>query len=102
MSYHQVQSLLYRVIIEHLGSDQIKIKLRFVVQVSFDLAEYTAEVDGVGTLRLLDAIRTCGLSDSVRFYQVLIYPKLDPNPCINIQQVRKLRKTLISPLFVTS
>ena len=26
-------------------------------QVSFDLAEYTAEVDGVGTLRLLDAIR---------------------------------------------
>ena len=38
---------------------------------SFDLAEYTAEVDGVGTLRLLDAIRTCGLGDSVRFYQVL-------------------------------
>lgn len=39
------------------------------VKVSFDLAEYTAEVDGVGTLRLLDAIRTCGLSSSVRFYQ---------------------------------
>jgi GDPmannose 4,6-dehydratase len=39
--------------------------------VSFDLAEYTAEVDGVGTLRLLDAIRTCGLSDHVRFYQVV-------------------------------
>merc|ERR1712154_49160 len=39
------------------------------VKVSFDLAEYTAEVDGVGTLRLLDAIRTCGLSNSIRFYQ---------------------------------
>merc|ERR1712042_223336 len=39
------------------------------VKVSFDLAEYTAEVDGVGTLRLLDAIRTSGLQDSVRFYQ---------------------------------
>jgi GDPmannose 4,6-dehydratase len=39
------------------------------VKVSFDLAEYTAEVDGVGTLRLLDAIRTCDLSHSVRFYQ---------------------------------
>eukprot|EP00088_Acartia_fossae_P038747 TRINITY_DN4021_c0_g1_i11.p1 TRINITY_DN4021_c0_g1~~TRINITY_DN4021_c0_g1_i11.p1 ORF type:complete len:360 (-),score=62.77 TRINITY_DN4021_c0_g1_i11:537-1616(-) len=39
------------------------------VKVSFDLAEYTAEVDGVGTLRLLDAIRTCGLEKSVRFYQ---------------------------------
>jgi len=39
------------------------------VKVSFDLAEYTAEVDGVGTLRLLDAIRTCGLDKSVKFYQ---------------------------------
>jgi len=39
------------------------------VKVSFDLAEYTAEVDGVGTLRLLDAIRTCNLADTVRFYQ---------------------------------
>ena len=39
------------------------------VKVSFDLAEYTADVDGVGTLRLLDAIRTCGMSDKIRFYQ---------------------------------
>ena len=37
------------------------------VKVSFDLAEYTAEVDGVGTLRLLDAIRTCGLSNTIRW-----------------------------------
>lgn len=36
---------------------------------SFDLGEYTANVDGVGTLRLLDAIRTCGLGDTVKFYQ---------------------------------
>lgn len=33
------------------------------------MAEYTADVDGVGTLRLLDAIRTCGLSETVKFYQ---------------------------------
>lgn len=39
------------------------------VKVSFDMAEYTADVDGVGTLRLLDAIRTCGLTHLVRFYQ---------------------------------
>lgn len=39
------------------------------VKVSFDLAEYTANVDGVGTLRLLDAIKTCGLEKTVRFYQ---------------------------------
>jgi GDPmannose 4,6-dehydratase len=39
------------------------------VKVSFDLAEYTAEVDAVGTLRILDAIRTCKLESKVRFYQ---------------------------------
>ncbi|TPX36704.1 GDP-mannose 4,6-dehydratase [Synchytrium microbalum] len=39
------------------------------VKVSFDMAEYTGDVDGLGTLRLLDAIRTCGLSNRVRFYQ---------------------------------
>ncbi|KAJ3293940.1 hypothetical protein HK104_004096 [Borealophlyctis nickersoniae] len=39
------------------------------VKVSFDMAEYTGEVDGVGTLRLLDAIRTCGLANGVKFYQ---------------------------------
>jgi GDPmannose 4,6-dehydratase len=37
--------------------------------VSFDLPEYTAEVDAVGTLRLLDAIHACGLAQKVRFYQ---------------------------------
>ena len=39
------------------------------VKVSFDLAEYTANVDALGTLRLLDAIRTCGLEQKIRFYQ---------------------------------
>ncbi|MFA7230313.1 MAG: GDP-mannose 4,6-dehydratase [Victivallaceae bacterium] len=37
------------------------------VQVSFEVPEYTAEVDGVGTLRLLDAIRETGIN--ARFYQ---------------------------------
>jgi len=41
----------------------------FLIQVSFDISEYTAEVDAVGTLRILDAIRTCGLEKEVRFYQ---------------------------------
>ncbi|KAK0180985.1 hypothetical protein PV327_003309 [Microctonus hyperodae] len=39
------------------------------VKVSFELSEYTGEVDGIGTVRLLDAIRTCGLEKTVRFYQ---------------------------------
>jgi GDPmannose 4,6-dehydratase len=39
------------------------------VQVSFETPEYTANADGLGTLRLLEAIRILGLKDSVRFYQ---------------------------------
>lgn len=39
------------------------------VHVSFDVPEYTANSDGVGTLRFLEAIRTLGLTDKVRFYQ---------------------------------
>ena len=39
------------------------------VKVSFEMAEYTGDVDALGTLRLLDAIRTCGFEKVVRFYQ---------------------------------
>ena len=39
------------------------------VAVSFESPEYTADVDGLGTLRLLEAIRLLGLSKKTRFYQ---------------------------------
>src|SRR5690606_14139749 len=39
------------------------------VKVSFELPEYTAETDGIGTLRLLEAVRICGLTDTTRIYQ---------------------------------
>ncbi|MFN8370157.1 MAG: GDP-mannose 4,6-dehydratase [Bacteriovoracaceae bacterium] len=39
------------------------------VKVSFEEPEYTAQTDGVGTLRLLEAIRICGLEKKTRFYQ---------------------------------
>ena len=40
------------------------------VKISFEMPEYTCNVDAMGTLRLLEAIRTCGISfDKVRFYQ---------------------------------
>ena len=39
------------------------------VAVSFEEPEYSADVDGIGTLRLLEAIRTCGLEKKTRFYQ---------------------------------
>jgi len=53
------------------------------VKVSFELAEYTGEVDALGTLRLLEAIRTCGLEKSVRFYQAStseLYGKVAETP----------------------
>jgi GDPmannose 4,6-dehydratase len=39
------------------------------VQVSFDMPEYTANADGIGTLRLLEAIRILGLEKKTRIYQ---------------------------------
>jgi GDPmannose 4,6-dehydratase len=39
------------------------------VKVSFEMSEYTADVDGMGTLRLLNALRMTGLARTTRFYQ---------------------------------
>lgn len=39
------------------------------VKISFELPEYTCNVDALGTLRLLDAIRICGLDKIARIYQ---------------------------------
>lgn len=53
------------------------------VQVSFDSPEYTADVDAIGVLRLLEGIRQCGLTDSCRFYQAStseLYGKVEEVP----------------------
>ena len=39
------------------------------VKVSFEMPEYTAQTDGLGTLRLLEAIRSSGYKEKIRFYQ---------------------------------
>jgi GDPmannose 4,6-dehydratase len=39
------------------------------VKVSFDTPEYTANADGIGTLRILEAVRILGLSEKTRIYQ---------------------------------
>jgi len=39
------------------------------VKVSFSMSEYTANVDGLGTLRLLDAMRSVGIAQTCKFYQ---------------------------------
>ena len=53
------------------------------VKVSFDLPEYTAETDGIGTLRILEAIRICGLEKKCRIYQAStseLYGKVRETP----------------------
>ncbi len=53
------------------------------VQVSFDVPESTAEVDAVGVLRLLEAIRICGLARTSRIYQAStseLYGKVEEIP----------------------
>jgi len=62
-------SCLVKIISEVQPSEIYNLGAQSHVKVSFDLAEYTANVDAVGTLRLLDAIRTCGLDKKVKFYQ---------------------------------
>ncbi len=39
------------------------------VKVSYELPEYSANVDAIGTLRILEAIRCCPIVDKIRFYQ---------------------------------
>lgn len=62
-------SALVKIIAQVRPSEIYNLAAQSHVKISFDLSEYTAEVDAVGTLRLLDAIRTVGLEKSVRFYQ---------------------------------
>lgn len=53
------------------------------VHVSFDVPEYTADADAVGTLRLLEAVRVSGLADRCRIYQAStseLYGKVEAVP----------------------
>ena len=53
------------------------------VHVSFETPEYTANADGIGTLRLLEAIRILGLEKTARFYQAStseLYGKVQETP----------------------
>uniref|UniRef100_A0A0P4XZ90 GDP-mannose 4,6-dehydratase n=1 Tax=Daphnia magna TaxID=35525 RepID=A0A0P4XZ90_9CRUS len=62
-------SCLVKIIAEVKPTEIYNLGAQSHVKVSFDLAEYTANVDALGTLRILDAVRTCGLEKSVKFYQ---------------------------------
>jgi GDPmannose 4,6-dehydratase len=57
-------------LIEKIRPDEIyNLGAQSHVKVSFDMPEYTANVDAIGTLRILEAICTLGLQHQVRFYQ---------------------------------
>lgn len=57
-------------IIQTIQPDEIyNLAAQSHVKVSFDVPEYTAEVDAVGTLRLLEAVRILGLEKKCRIYQ---------------------------------
>jgi GDPmannose 4,6-dehydratase len=60
---------LIRIIQEVRPTEIYNLAAQSHVQVSFEAAEYTANADAIGTLRLLEAIRILGLEKSVRFYQ---------------------------------
>ncbi|MDR3550086.1 MAG: GDP-mannose 4,6-dehydratase [Candidatus Babeliales bacterium] len=57
-------------IIQEVQPDEIyHLAAQSHVAVSFDMPEYTAQVDGIGTLHILEAIRTLGLIKKTKFYQ---------------------------------
>lgn len=57
-------------IVQEVQPDEIyNLAAQSHVAVSFETAEYTANSDALGTLRLLEAIRICGLTKKTRFYQ---------------------------------
>ena len=74
---------LIRIIQETQPDEIYNLAAQSHVQVSFDTPEYTANADGIGTLRLLEALRILGMTERVRFYQAStseLYGKAQETP----------------------
>lgn len=57
-------------LIKHIKPDEVyNLAAQSHVKISFEVPEYTAQVDAVGTLRILEAIRQLNMEKDVRFYQ---------------------------------
>jgi len=71
-------------IIQEVSPDEIyNLGAQSHVAVSFEMPEYTANVDGLGALRILEAIRLLGMTDTCRFYQAStseLYGKVQETP----------------------
>ena len=76
-------SSLIRIIGETKPTEIYNLAAQSHVKVSFDVPEYTAETDAVGVLRLLEAVRICGLEKTCRIYQAStseLYGKVEEVP----------------------
>ena len=62
-------SSLVRIIADVKPTEIYNLAAQSHVKVSFDVPEYTADTDAVGVLRLLEAVRICGLEKTCRIYQ---------------------------------
>jgi GDPmannose 4,6-dehydratase len=74
---------LIRIVQETKPTEIYNLAAQSHVQVSFETPEYTANADGLGTLRLLEAIRILGLERQVRFYQASsseLYGRVQESP----------------------
>ncbi len=73
-------------LIQEIQPDEIyNLAAQSHVAVSFEMSEYTANTDALGTLRILEAIRLLGLSKKTKFYQAStseLYGKVQRNAAI--------------------
>lgn len=81
---HMGDSMSLIQIISKVKPDEIyNLAAQSHVQVSFDSPEFTADVDATGVLRVLEAVRQCGLADTCRIYQAStseLYGKVEEVP----------------------
>ena len=85
---------LIRIVQETQPDEIYNLAAQSHVQVSFETAEYTANSDALGTLRLLEALRILGLTERTRFYQAStseLYGK-----------VREIPQTELTPFYPRS
>ena len=81
---HMGDSMSLIQIISKVKPDEIyNLAAQSHVQVSFDSPEFTADVDATGVLRILEAVRQCGLTETTRIYQAStseLYGKVEEVP----------------------
>ena len=74
---------LFRIVGEIKPDEIYNLAAQSHVQVSFDAPEYSGDVDALGVLRLLEAVRVCGLTESCKVYQAStseLYGKVEEVP----------------------